>query len=248
MIQLFVAALLIAVWSPRSMGSPGASSCLLVMERELHPISQDVKRKLTSRLTETRIILEAQPEDLLECAQSESIKKIILVVHALTQDGASEQVNLGYFKRLTGAPAQVYRKQLLETAPKRLQELNLQLMGTAPNWIALNSELKALSYFYTQASRDPQFPLYDAPKTFHDRFFEVLFRTLKLRRVPLEKLAIQTCRTKDVYERYESLKRLHTESVTRLEFAPESRLGYFLAGKPVTVLDPIWIERQILSP
>lgn len=226
-----------------------AGACALIAEREAHPFASVVRYALGGlrNPAAVRFKAEADLNDVVQCAEDPSIRRIVWILHA-QESPQSGGVNLVYFARVPESGYAEARAAYERGVRERLRELEaspidaFEMRGDTASPAA--REIAALQSTERALRADPRAPIYLPPQAVLDGFFKRLARALAGRPTPLERLSILACRRESMRPRYPSFAQV--EALTDARLAPTSSFGSALrGGADVSALDPAWIRREL---
>jgi hypothetical protein len=217
------------------------SLCVLGYERREFPISIGLK-KLFSQYENVKLVVEAKPQDLVECLKL-GYEEIIFVSHALLMDDSAERVNLGYFQEKIGRERTQFIDGTVDQLKARLTNLETQSDPKSEK-----KRKKILGILQKIQNFPSDKPIYGEPLVILNRFFESVEKEMDAEvsshYFRLKKFRLMTCESDKILERYPFFRNLNRFGV-ELDVAPSSKLGSLLTGKSVTNFSFSWLKKSL---
>jgi hypothetical protein len=213
---------------------------VLAFERRDHPIARATHDFFRLRHN-TRIVLEATPQDLRECVD-DGFEEIVAIIHSIQMDESGERVNLGYFREIKGYDRSDYLDHQATALRRRLAELDRQGRVNRAEIARLTRQLRRIEGFNSST------PLYGPPLIIFNRFFQSLERVIADQHqqgvLRLKKFRLMSCARELIQERYSFFGNLEQFGI-EFDAAPASPFWSAVNGRSVTNFDRAWLRRSL---
>ncbi|MGE3609041.1 MAG: hypothetical protein AB7I27_05595 [Bacteriovoracaceae bacterium] len=207
----------------------GIEGCIINFEVKSHPSAAWLDKKLNS-LKHVRIIHEATPRDIVDCAK-EGALAITIIGHAGDLQNPNQSIApLLYQKKLLGEDRNLFLKDLK-------QQLELILNRETLTDAQYSEALFQISKIENLPESTP---VYGPPKFVENQIWQTLLENKN----KLLKISIASCLPKKVAAYYQGLKLLQQSGI-EVNFAPKNKFQSYLKNKEVVSLNAKWIKNSL---